>query len=58
VNHEKLRIHLPKVVKQASKNLAGYFLEPKGTESRLDIIFQEIRQMNDYADFDLSLEIE
>ena len=58
VNHEKLRIHLPKVVKQASKNLAGYFLEPDDTDSRLDIIFHEIRQMNDYADFDLSLEIE
>ncbi len=57
VNHEKLHINLPEVIERASETLGKYFLEPEDANVQLSRIFQEVRQMNDYADFDLSLEI-
>lgn len=58
INHEKLYIDLPMKVERASETLGQYFLEPEEARIQLNRIFSEVKQMDDYADFDLSLEID
>lgn len=57
VNHERVYINLPEIIERASETLGTYFLEPEDASAQLDRIFQEVQQMDEYADFDLSLEI-